>query len=156
MTTAPEAPLCPYCHRPSVFLESSKSVYGGRDFGPIFRCDRCDAHVGCHRDTLQPLGRLADRELRTLKIHLHALFDPLWRDILPAYPDVGQNGLHGHLHRIARQRAYAWLAHHLKIKVEDCHVAMFGPQQCLQAIGFIEHYKPTSATIREWAKERNL
>lgn len=44
-------------------------------------CRKCDAYVGCHKngDFKTPLGTAANRELRTLRSHIHAVVDPAWK-----------------------------------------------------------------------------
>ena len=66
---------CPYCDGVIEFLSSSESIYHGRDYGPVYICKPCQAWVGCHRGTIKPLGRLADKELRRAKIAAHDAFD---------------------------------------------------------------------------------
>src|ERR1700677_2903088 len=68
-----QAPICPYCGGTSIFLNSSAKIYGGRDYGPVWYCDKDQAWVGCHRGTMSPLGRLANAELRKLKMNVHAV-----------------------------------------------------------------------------------
>lgn len=47
----------------------------------FWRCSKCGAYTGTHVDspTRAPKGRLADEQLRALRIEAHAAFDPLWR-----------------------------------------------------------------------------
>ncbi|QWL60679.1 hypothetical protein HQ400_21660 (plasmid) [Aeromonas jandaei] len=107
-------PICPYCGERSVFT-SSREVYSGRDFGPIYLCKCLPgwAYVGCHPGTVKPLGRLADKELRFWKKQAHAAFDPLWK------------GKH-----MKRGQAYGWLAEQLGIDKSDCHIGMFDVKTC--------------------------
>lgn len=73
------ARICPYCMGEPEFHLDSSFLYG-KNYGPIFRCHGCDAHVGCHPGTSNPLGRLADRRLRDMKKEVHnKWFDPLWK-----------------------------------------------------------------------------
>lgn len=144
-------PPCPYCGGASSFMPTSKMVYSGRDYGPIYLCEQDRAYVGVHRATNKPLGRLAGPELRPLKIIAHNLFDPLWRDLRAAYPD---GAVGGRVRSLARKRAYAWLAAKMNIPPEECHVAAFDEERCRSAIIILETYQPTSATIRKWAKEQ--
>lgn len=146
------APMCPYCGNPSVFMASSAPVYGGRDFGPIYNCSPCDARVGCHKQSLLPLGRLANAELRKAKQAVHGAFDPLWKNVMSAYDDPGAPPRV--LLRIGRTRAYQWLAHHLHIRFDDCHVGMFDLETCHRTVALIYRYRPTPKTVREWAKAR--
>jgi hypothetical protein len=109
-----KAPICDYCGNSSV-LTSSKEVYGGRDYGPIYLC-RCQlglAYVGCHKGTTVPLGRLANPELRKWKKLAHDALDPLWK-----------RG------KMARSECYAWLAKELQIQPKDCHIGMFDVEMC--------------------------
>lgn len=152
MSEAPSV-ICPYCGGPAKLLGSSESLYHGQNYGPVWICsDTCDARVGADRQTLQPLGRLANKELRALKIKTHALFDPLWRHLEAAYPEL--TVFPKWIHSQARARAYAWLADQIGIAPDDCHIAMFDDYRCRAAIHFIESRQPTSATIRAWAKAR--
>lgn len=83
----------------------------------IYRCDPCDAHVGCHGGTTTPLGRLANAELRKHKMMAHKAFDPIWRE-----------------HGFTRKGAYKTLAQRLGIKTEDCHIGMFDVDMCKRVI----------------------
>jgi hypothetical protein len=94
-----------YPHRPDLFAKQ------------FYVCSPCDAWVGCHPGTTNPLGRLANAQLRAGKQRVHALLDPLWKS--------GQ---------IKRSSAYARLAGHMGIAPQDCHVGMFDLDECRQAV----------------------
>lgn len=150
------APQCPYCGAASVFLPSTESLYRGQDYGPAFVCKPCGAWVGAHRDTLKPMGRLANKELRALKIQCHARFNPLYLDLRSAYPDHGPlNTYKKKVRHAARSRAYEWLAEQLNIAGEDCHIGMFDEARCKQVIALLDSLKPTSATVRAWWRARH-
>lgn len=114
-----KSPICPYCqsfsekvsgariypHRPDLF---SKTFY---------LCEKCDAYVGCHPGTTNPLGRLADGKLRAAKKAAHAAFDPIWKS--------GQK---------KRGSAYAWLADQLGIEKNDCHIGMMDVEMCSRVV----------------------
>ena len=71
---------CPYCWKEPVWVEN-KVVYG-KNYGKsymMYYCKKCDAYVGCHNNTKEPLGTLADAELRDLRKQVHNLIDPLWQ-----------------------------------------------------------------------------
>lgn len=109
---------CPYCGQ-SAELTSSKQVYGGRDYGPIYLC-RCRpgwSWVGCHKGTTDPLGRLADRELRYWKQEAHKAFDPIWKN-----------------RRMTRSKAYKWLSRELGMEPKHTHIGMFDVDQCKAVI----------------------
>lgn len=112
----PEPIPCPYCHKPAVYLRSSEAVYNGRDYGPLWICQPCEAWVGCHSSG-KPLGRLANKALRVAKQAAHAAFDPIWRT----------SGA-------SRAAAYAWLAGQLGIDPRDCHIGFFDEETCARAI----------------------
>lgn len=83
----------------------------------IYLCRECRAWVGCHPGTDKPLGRLANKELRDLKIKAHDAFDRVWKD-----KDT------------SRRKAYAWLAEKLKVPPEYCHIGMFNENTCQKVI----------------------
>jgi hypothetical protein len=144
---------CNYCNKPAVHFASSAHVYGGRDYGPIWHCVECDAWCGCHPDG-SPLGTLANKQLRNARMATHAAFDPLWRDGWKlAYP--GARAQTVAMRHSMRLRAYQWLAHHMGIRVKDCHIGQFDIEQCVRAMRLINELRPTAVTIREWAKQRS-
>lgn len=116
---------CPYCKGEATYLESSAVIYGGRDYGPRYYCEPCDAHVGCHRGTKEPLGRLANAELRALRTKAHAAFDPLWK---------AKMRIAGWPKARARNAAYKWLAEELDVPPEKCHIGMFDKSACKAVI----------------------
>lgn len=75
-------PTCPYCGCESEKV-SGDVIYKGRtDLAGkwFYRCQPCDARVGCHPRSDRPLGTLANAELRRLRLKAHELFDPLWKE----------------------------------------------------------------------------
>ena len=131
---APETVICPYCQNPAVYLESSESVYHGRDYGPMYRCEPCDAHVGVHPGTTKPLGRMANKELREWKMRAHAAFDPIWQarfDLKRAQDPKYTRGM-------ARGGRYKKLAGLLGIERKDCHIGHFDVDQCKQVIAICQ------------------
>lgn len=77
-----------------------------------YYCKPCLAYVGCHNNTREPLGTMANKELRAARMKCHALVDPLWR-----------SGKHG------RGYVYARLA---KWFGEDTHVGGSNLATCQQ------------------------
>ena len=111
--------ICPYCG-------SEAELVTGREIYPhrldlyakkFYQCEPCDAYVGCHPGTENPLGRLADIELREAKMRAHAAFDPIWKS--------GNK---------KRGSAYAWLADQLGIDQKDCHIGMFDVDMCQRVV----------------------
>ena len=68
---------CPYCGS-RAYLRPSSVVYGDHTDdteAKLYVCARypaCDAYVAAHRDTLLPMGTLADKNLRFLRRFLSA------------------------------------------------------------------------------------
>ena len=119
---------CAYCGSKVELRMTSKHVYGGRDFGPVWTCSNyptCDAYVGVHKSSNQPLGRVANKELRKWKKDAHALFDPLWRL---------KQRREGLSKKKARDAAYTWLAEQLGIEKDDCHIGMFDVDMCKRVV----------------------
>jgi len=116
---------CPYCENPTQ-LVNSETIYGaGRDYGrKFYLCAPCQAWVGCHKGTNKALGRLANEQLRKLKIEAHACLDSLWRRKVDR----------GALWSEARSAAYRWLSTAMNIHPDECHIGMFGPEDCRRVI----------------------
>jgi len=115
--------LCHYCKR-QADLVTGKGIYPHRrDLYNLnfYRCLPCGAFVGCHKGTINPLGRLANSELREAKKSAHTAFDPLWKS--------GEK---------KRGGAYAWLADKLGIDVKDCHIGMFDVDMCKRVVEIME------------------
>lgn len=120
---------CDYCGN------TAKMVRG--DFIYPYRSDLkhlkfyyCDnghepAYVGCHKpnrrrgyDGYEPLGRLANKELRAAKVNAHFYFDSLWK-----------NGKFK-----SREKAYHWLADQLHLNRKQCHIGMFDVDMCQRVV----------------------
>ena len=72
--------ICPYCNKPAKWVQN-KEIYG-RNYGKSYMawwCKPCDAYVGCHNNTKDPLGKIADRETRYWRQEAHGVLDPLWK-----------------------------------------------------------------------------
>lgn len=49
---------------------------------PFWRCDTCGNWVGCHHKTnarTRPLGNIPTAPLRSMRISIHGILDPLWK-----------------------------------------------------------------------------
>lgn len=123
------AVTCPYCGEPAA-LVFGEALYPHRPdlyAKQFYRCDPCDATVGCHPGTTKPLGRMANAELRWAKMEAHTAFDRLWK--------AGS---------MTRSAAYAWLAGALGIEKSDCHIGMFDVEQCLRVALVCAHQRQAS------------
>lgn len=117
-------PICPYCSDTSE-LVTGVTIYPHRpDLARkwFYLCADCNAYVGCHPKTKKPLGRLADSMLRGWKRNVHSLFDPLWES-----------------RKMSRKAAYAYLAEHLGIHRNECHIGMFDLETCKRAVNILDN-----------------
>lgn len=116
---------CDYCHAPVIFTSNS-DIYG-KEFGSgkCYKCTQCDSYVGVHDGTQIPLGPLANKELRDLKIKCHVLFDPVWQNSKI----------------INKEQAYGKLANLLKIPANECHFGWFDKALLLQSLEILNNKK---------------
>ena len=71
---------CPFCGKEAPWVEN-KEIYGknlGKSF-MCYYCKDCDASVGCHENTTVPLGIMANRETKHMRIKAHRHIDPYWK-----------------------------------------------------------------------------
>lgn len=109
-------------------IVDSSRVYKGFGYGWLWACSnwpKCDAYVGCHGGTRNPLGRLANEELRAAKSSAHAALDRLWKP--KRRMDISWV-------RNRRKEAYTWLAKTLGIEGRFCHIGMFDVETCQKAV----------------------
>jgi len=107
--------MCPYCKMPAEWV-SNEAVYG-QPYGTshmIYLCRDCNAYVGCHRNTLTPLGTMANAELRQWRRKAHDHIDPLW-----------QSG------QMNRSEVYKWLRHELG---REIHIGESDIETCKRII----------------------
>jgi hypothetical protein len=88
----------------------------------FYRCQPCDAYVGCHAGTTKPYGGLANAETRAARQRAHAAFDPIWKD-----------------GKVRRIDAYSQLAKALGIPVGSCHMGMFDIHTCKRVVEAVEN-----------------
>lgn len=72
--------ICPKCNEPAPWVENKEKY--GRNYGKSYMCyfcKPCGTYVGCHNNTREPLGTLADKETQQWRIKTHAVLDPLWK-----------------------------------------------------------------------------
>jgi hypothetical protein len=106
--------ICPYCNKEALWCEN-KIIYG-KNYGNSYMCwycKDCDAYVGCHNNTKEPLGVMADKELRILRIKCHDKFDDIWK-----------NGT------VTRKQAYKELQEIMEINQDEAHIGKFDKEQC--------------------------
>lgn len=126
------AVICPYCGENAVLIDSVE-IYG-KSYGWMYQCAPCDARVGCHGRSKTPLGRLANRELRELKKHVHRVFDLVWKTRF-----------------MTRKQAYRWLGEKMNLSKSECHVGMFDIEECRRAIAAVgDLYESAFRFVEKW------
>ena len=119
---------CPYCGGKAHLREASSIYHNNRRKGKIYICENfpnCDSYVGCHKNTTKPLGRMANKKLRTMKSKAHYYFDPLWKNkVFSRKKSLSHN----------RTRAYQWLAEQLGLPESKCHIGLFDVDMCRKVI----------------------
>lgn len=110
---------CPYCgsHAP---LRKGSDLFGpNAKTAKVYVCENypaCDAYVTADIKG-RPLGTLANKKLREMRVQAHRSFDRLWRS--------------GYM---TREWAYRWLGIRLEISSERCHIGKFSEKRCQQTV----------------------
>lgn len=120
------SPSCTHCGNESRLADGAEIYPPRRDLHHLsfWKCDPCDAWVGCHRGTFKTMGYPANAELRKMRMRFHASFDPIWRDS-----------------DLSRKSAYRLLAKEMGIEFSQCHGAMFDAAQAELALTCVEAIK---------------
>lgn len=117
--TLPPPTTCDNCKSSQVVLISNFEYY--KQIFPekylMYICNSCKASVTCHKDTNLPMGKMANKHIKSLRIKAHEAFDKIW-----------QIGI------MARHDAYNWLAKQLNVDYEKSHIAWFDEEQLLRVI----------------------
>lgn len=116
---------CPYCGNETELVAGAIMYPHRKDLYDLkfWRCEPCDAYVGCHKRSTKPLGTLANAELREARKRAHKAFDDIWR--------MGFK---------PRSSAYTWLASVLGIPKRSCHIAMMTEAQCANTVAASERF----------------
>lgn len=109
---------CQYCGK-----EAKKTH---TEYGVRFECFPCQAWVGTHKSSGNPLGTLANAKLRASRMLAHEVFDYLWQTKI-----------------YDRRACYSALAELMHITESKCHIAMFNEFHCdsvllLMSYGIVE------------------
>ena len=119
---------CPYCGGKAHLRDASYIYHSFKYKGKMFVCEnfpKCDSYVGCHPNTTKPLGRMANKKLRTMKSKAHEYFDPLWKKrVFARKKSLSYN----------RTKAYQWLAEQLDLPESKCHIGLFDVDMCRKVI----------------------
>ncbi len=130
---------CQYCGQNAELVHGDQVYKTRRDLHHrmMWMCKPCKAWVGTHPGTNQPLGVLANGELRAWKMKAHNAFDPLWKEKLRRRQI--ERGM-SYKQAFARGSGYKWLAEQLGISQGDCHIGMFNVEQCKRVVEICEQY----------------
>lgn len=110
------SPDCPYCGKPA---ELARRRVPGEDHQEFFWvCAPCGARTRAHFRTKEPMGTMANKALRLMRIEAHRAFDVRW------------------LFNGNRSRAYRKLSEHLGLSSADCHIANFNTEMCRRVIAY--------------------
>lgn len=104
------------------------SQTGAEFWPPRFLCRPCDAHVGTHADTdpPEPLGSLADAELRGLRFTCHGIVDPLWKGMTLA--------------KRRRKAVYKVLSHLMGTPEDGTHIGEWREDECRRFLSQVEKF----------------
>lgn len=136
--------FCPYCKKQTEIVTSLQ--FYGVDYGThLYVCVPCDARVGAHKNTLEPLGTMANALLRKTRMDAHKAVDPIWRNPFSIHD---------------RTAVYKAISKLMGISIEETHIGMFDYGKChavmfLARTGEIERYLNEQEQIkRNKRKER--
>jgi hypothetical protein len=113
-----KSPICPYCQSKTI-LQPDTYIYNRSYGNPLYVCQNypfCDSYVGTHNDG-SPKGIPANKQLRSLRICTHNVFDYYWKSNI-----------------LKRSTAYRILSEILGIDYDDCHIALFNEKLCIKTI----------------------
>ena len=124
---------CQYCGNDTAVVQSS-AIYGqgSGNYGLMYWCQPCGAYVGCHKNTNAALGSVANMFLRKSRQEAHKAFDSIWK--------MGYK---------KRSDCYETLARHMRIPVEECHMAMMSAAQCKEVVDWAYSVKPTDEPVEQ-------
>ena len=117
--------LCPYCNKPSE-LVTGKVIYRNRPdlYGKYYYyCKDCNAYTGCHKNTKEPLGTLANADLRKARVKAHDALDKIWKEKL-----------------LNRRKVYEMLSNYMELHKKETHIGLFDEYQCAVTIVFARRF----------------
>lgn len=129
---------CDECGGNHIRYTTNDEVYGKiYGNGGLYLCDDCGAYVGV-RDTKNkiPLGRLASKELRQLKMECHSNFDYFWKKA-----------------GFKRRDCYGYLAEKLDLRLRETHFGWFDREYLEKALYVLKNTRYED--IHRYNRERN-
>lgn len=124
-------------------------------FGLAYLCENwpaCKGSHGAHPDG-RPMGTPASKDTKLARIRAHAAFDAIWQrpwEHVADYASADENARR-YIEKAARNRAYAWLRDRMGMTRDECHIGLFGIEQCERVVELCRGVTPF--IIRQWHKE---
>lgn len=97
-----------------------------------YKCPICNASIGVHLNSNEPLGGLANFSLKQDRKLAHTFFDPMWERKLAQTPNLTKSQ--------ARRMGYKWLSIQLNIPQKLCHIAFFDSYLCEKVVVLCKAY----------------
>lgn len=128
---------CDNCGSKNVRYTTNDEIYGKiYGNGGCYLCDDCKAYVGVHNTkSKKPLGRLANKELRELKMRCHKLFDVFWKET-----------------NLKRIDCYGYLANKLGLHLRETHFGWFNKEYLEKSLVVLNN--TTIEDIKEYIRLR--
>lgn len=120
MKTKKKRPVKCFCGRTAILRKASEIKKGAGPNEYLYVCSAypdCDSYVKAHQDTLKPMGTLANKQLRRMRILAHRSFDQIWKNNI-----------------LSRNAAYEWLCSVVELDRDQAHISLFGEYMCAQVI----------------------
>ncbi len=133
---------CPYCS--SLTLRMT-----GRELHPArpdlinkhyHVCRACDAWAVCSDGTWDPIGPLANAELRRARQDAHSSLEGIWSNAAKDHQWSTSK---------ARNLTYIWMSDEMSIDQKDLQIGRFGLEQCNLLILIAKHREPDLASISQ-------
>lgn len=117
MTKKKQRVVCQYCGRNAVLIPANQLRNPPLHVEYLYYCSHCNAWVAAHSKTKEPMGILADGNLRRLRYEAHKAIDSVWQSGLMSKTDV-----------------YCWLSSSMGIPREKTHIGSFNEHNCREVI----------------------
>ena len=122
---------CQFCGNDAK-LVSGLDIYPHREdltYLWFYACKPCNAWVGTHLKTGEPLGTLANKKTRNARMRAHQWFDPIWKH-----------------KEMQRREAYFWLSRQLGIPFDDTHIGNFDIDMCDRVVNAVKAWRESNGT----------
>ena len=124
MKSKKKKPVKCFCGRTAVLRKACEIKKGADPDLYLYVCSgypECDSYVRVHKGTQVPMGTLANKELRRMRILAHQSFDRIWKNNI-----------------LSRNAAYKWLCTVTGLDRDQAHISLFGEYLCTQVIAECE------------------